>query len=291
MISATPSDQTSNEPSNEQIKAAKRKLDEEGFALLENALSADEVNEIKACLVAGIEISKRDGVPTRGYAFDPDLHNQRVFHLFNLDDRFIELIQAPIALEFVRHQLGEEFLISNFSANVTEPGNASMQLHADQGYVLPPWPEVPLACNVAWILDDFTPQNGGTRYVPGSHKFGHGPDPAKNYDTVPIAAPAGSIMIMDGRLWHQTGANRTQNASRAALFGYYVLRWIRPQMSWNTTLWPETIDKLSPQFLHMLGFYSGNVEFQIPHGERASAKPPDELVGDQDQSFVLGNRS
>jgi hypothetical protein len=31
-----------------------------------------------------------------------------------------------------------------------------MQLHTDQGYVVPPWPEIPLACNVAWLLDDFT---------------------------------------------------------------------------------------------------------------------------------------
>lgn len=274
-----------------QINAAKRQLEQEGFALLENMLTPNEVIEIKADLADAIAISEQDGVPTRGYAFDPDSHNQRVFHLFNLNDKFVELIQAPIALEFVRHQLGDEFLISNFSANVTEPGNAPMQLHADQGYVLPPWPEVPLACNVAWILDDFTPQNGGTRFVPGSHTLGHGPDPNQNYDTVPIEAPAGSLMIMDGRLWHQTGTNQTHSDTRAALFGYYVLRWIRPQMSWNTTLWPETIDKLSPQFLHMLGFYSGNVEFQIPHGDRATAKPPDELLDEQVQSFVLGNKS
>ena len=265
-------------------------LDEYGFACVENALSAADVKTIKQALHKSIAASEADGVPTRNYAFDPDSHNQRVFHLFNYDEVFIDLIQRPDALAFVRHQLGEAFLISNFSANITEPGNAVMQLHADQGYVLPPWPDTPLACNVAWLLDDFTVDNGGTCYVPGSHKLGHGPDPEKQYDTVPIEAPAGSMLVMDGRLWHQTGENRTASQTRAALFGYYVLRWIRPQMSWNTMLWLKTIAKLTPEFLHLLGFYTGNVEHQIPHGNRAAARPSDEQLSRVEQAFVLGNQ-
>ncbi|MGR8950476.1 MAG: phytanoyl-CoA dioxygenase family protein [Gammaproteobacteria bacterium] len=274
----------------ENIEFAKQQLDEHGLALLANALSAKQVDDIKQRLAQAIAASEADGVPTRNYAFDPDPHNQRVFHLFNLDQIFIDLIQDSVALEFVRHQLGDAFLISNFSANITEPGNAPMQLHADQGYVPAPWPPMPLACNVAWLLDDFTGENGGTRFVPNSHQLAHGPDPDEIYDVIPIEAPAGTMMIMDGRLWHQTGENRTTDQSRAALFGYYVLRWIRPQMSWNTTLWPETIKKLSPEFLHLLGFYSGNVEYQIPHGARAAAQPPQQLLSDSNDAFVLGSK-
>jgi len=184
--------------------------------------------------------------------------------------------------------LGNSFLISNFSANITEPGNEPMQLHADQGYVVPPWPEIPLACNVAWLLDDFTEDNGGTCYVPGSHRHGHGPDPERSYDTIPIQAPAGSMLIMDGRLWHRTGANRTESDKRAALFGYYALRWIRPQMSWNTTLWPTTVARLEPEFLDLLGYYTGNTEYQIPHGHGASAVPPAQPSTAASQEFVLG---
>jgi fumagillin biosynthesis dioxygenase len=267
---------------------AKQHLDEFGLAIVENALTVDEVVDIRRRLSDAITNSEADGVPTRNYAFDPDSHNRRVFHLFNLDSIFVDLIRRDAALDYVRHQLGESFLISNFSANITEPGNAPMQLHADQGYVLPPWPAIPLACNVAWLLDDFNEPNGGTRYVPGSHRLGHGPEPDKDYDTVAITAPAGSMMIMDGRLWHQTGENKTRDEQRAALFGYYVLRWIRPQMSWNTTLWPETIEKLDADFLHMLGFYTGNVEFQIPHGKRANARPPATLTSTGVKDFALG---
>ena len=273
------------------IESALADLDEHGFACVAGALNAAQVRSIKQQLHQAIKASEADGVPTRNYVFDPDPNNQRVFHLFNFSEVFVELVQRADALAFVRHQLGDEFLISNFSANITEPGNASMQLHADQGYVLPPWPAMPLACNVAWLLDDFTIENGGTCYVPGSHQLGHGPDPDQEYDTVAIEAPAGSMLVMDGRLWHQTGRNRTENQTRAALFGYYVLRWIRPQMSWNTMLWPQTIEKLPPEFLHLLGFYTGNVEYQIPHGKRAAMRPSPKLLTGAQQKFVLGNQS
>lgn len=272
------------------IERALADLDSQGLAILAGVLTATESRDVRRHLFEACETSEADEVQTRGYAFDPDRHNRRVFHLFNLDPLFVELVQHPHALACVRHQLGEDFLISNFSANITAPGSRPMQLHADQGYVLPPWPARPLACNVAWVLDDFTEENGGTRYVPGSHTRGHGPEPGQQYDTVPIAAPAGSLLFMDGRLWHQTGTNQSTGSERAALFGYYVLRWLRPQINWNAALWPETVASLSPEFLHLLGFYTGNVEFQIPYGRRAALRPPPTLVAGETSSFALGPR-
>jgi fumagillin biosynthesis dioxygenase len=264
-------------------------LDAEGLAVLPSALSPAEIAEVRRRLYEACAASEADGVPTRGYAFDPDDRNRRVFHLFNLDPVFVDLVQRSPALAFVRHLIGADFLVSNFSANITAPGSARMQLHADQGYVPAPWPDRPYACNVAWLLDDLTEENGGTRYVPGSHRRGHGPGPGDGDDTVAIEAPAGALLVMDGRLWHQTGANRSATEERAVLFGYYVQRWLRPQVSWNTVLWPETVAHLDPAFLHLLGYYTGNVEFQIPHGRRATARPPAGLEGDL-AAFALGAR-
>ncbi|MCB1748905.1 MAG: phytanoyl-CoA dioxygenase family protein [Gammaproteobacteria bacterium] len=266
---------------------ARADLDSHGLAILAGALDATALATVRARLEDAIAASEADGVPTRGYAFDPDLHNVRVFHLLNLDPLFVDLVRDPRALAFVRHQLGEKFLISNFSANITTPGNAPMLMHADQGYVYPPWGERPLACNVGWLLDDLTDMNGGTRVVPGSHRLDHGPVAGKAYDTVAVEAPAGSLMVMDGRLWHQTGANRTPSGTRAALFGYYVLRWLRPQINWNAALWPETVARLDPPFLHLLGYYTGNTESQIPNGRRAAVSMPAGL-DEPGQDFALG---
>ena len=269
------------------VQQAIAHLDEHGFALLANALSPDEVRDVRARLEAAALASEADEVPTRGYAFDPDLHNRRVFQLFNLDPLFIDLIQRPPALDFVRHTLGDSFLVSNFSANITAPGSERMLLHADQGYVDSPWPPRALACNVAWLLDDFTAENGGTCYVPGSHRLGRGPQRGEEVETVAIEAPAGSMLVMDGRLWHQTGANRSRDCHRAALFGYYVVRWLRPQINWNAALWPEVAASMTPEFLDMLGYYTGNTEYQIPCGQRAALRRPQALAAMGEGSHAL----
>lgn len=260
----------------------------EGFAIVEGALSAAETRAVRAALWRAMAASEQDGVPTRGYVFDTDDRNRRVFHLLNLDQVFVDLIQQPLALGSVRLQLGEDFLISNFSANITAPGSGRMQLHADQGYVPSPWPDRPLACNVAWLLDDFTEENGGTRYVPHSHLKGMNPSPGDEQFSLPILAPAGSLLVMDGRLWHQTGANRSGATERAALFGYYVKRWLRPQVNWNAALWPETVASLTPALLDLLGYYSGNVETQVRNGRRAQVQMPADLGIGRRSRFALG---
>lgn len=269
----------------------KQQLDEHGFCVVPDILSNAQVSDVRARLLIAAEQSERDNVPTRGYPFDADRINRRVFHLFNLDPIFVELIEHDAALEFVHHVLGESFLISNFSANITAPGNQRMQLHADQGYVPPPWPAQALAVNVAWVLDDFTEENGGTRYVPESHRAGTGPEVGAAYDSIAIEAPAGSLLVMDGRLWHQTGTNETSDCERAALFAYYVARWIRPQINWNAALWPGVAAGLSPRFLDRLGFYTGNVETQVPVGTRAALQTPAEILALSNDTFALGTEN
>lgn len=60
----------------------------------------------------------------------------------------------------------------------------------------------------------------------------HGPDLTDAAGTVPIECSAGSIFVMDGRVWHQTGTNTTADQTRAGLFAYYVRPFIRPQWNW-----------------------------------------------------------
>jgi hypothetical protein len=238
---------------------------EHGVAVLAGALDPAVTVDVRGRLLRAAERSDERGFPTRNYAFDPDGHNVRVFMLFNLDPIFSELIVHPLARRFVHATIGEAFSISNFSANILGPGAGSMVLHADQGYATEPWPPVPLAVNVGWILDDFTDEVGATRFVPGSHRAGGNPDPERTYETVPIEAPAGSILVMDGRVWHQSGINRTPDRHRAALFGYYVRSWIRPQVNWNVFLDPDVAASLSPAFLDLLGYRTGYVDLLGAH--------------------------
>ena len=254
---------TNNPAPTTSIDEALADLAEHGVAILTGALDADTTADVRRRLVRAAEHSEERGVPTRNYEFDPDGHNVRVFMLFNLDPIFSELIVDPRALRFVHSSIGEAFSISNFSANILGPGAGSMMLHADQSYATEPWPPVPLAVNVGWILDDFTEEVGATRYVPGSHLLGHNPEPDHEYEMVSVEAPAGSILAMDGRVWHQSGVNRSAQTHRAALFGYYVRSWIRPQTNWNVCLDPDVAATLSPEFLDLLQYRAGYVNLPV----------------------------
>jgi ectoine hydroxylase-related dioxygenase (phytanoyl-CoA dioxygenase family) len=69
----------------------------------------------------------------------------------------------------------------------------------------------------------------------------------------PLIAPAGSIVAMDGRVWHTSGANVTRDEDRALLFGYYSADFLRPQVNWNALLSQETQRDLDPWMRGRLG--------------------------------------
>ncbi|MBV9833928.1 MAG: phytanoyl-CoA dioxygenase family protein [Alphaproteobacteria bacterium] len=237
------------------LEAKKRQLLENGFCVVPGVLARDEADRIRERLWQAAEESERRGVPTRQIGLDPNEHNVRVFYLLERDAIFRELIQHPTAIEFVTTLLTSDFLISNFTANIALPGSKSMELHSDQGIVVPePWLQ-PWSVNIIWCLNDVDEENGATRYIPGSHKIQSASELPENAaeKTVPFEAPAGSIVVMDGRVWHTSGANVSQSRERALLFGYYSRSFVRQQQNWNASLSPETLESLSPQLRSWLG--------------------------------------
>ncbi|MFW6093217.1 MAG: phytanoyl-CoA dioxygenase family protein [Pseudomonadota bacterium] len=232
-----------------------RQLHQDGCCVVPGVLSPAEAAHARERLRAAAGESERRGVPTFMPSLDPNDRNIRVFNLLDLDPLFRELIVHPTALGFVHELLGEHFLISNFTANTALPGSRSMPLHSDQALVVPePW-LAPWSLNVIWCLDDTCEANGATRYLPGSHRVERLSDlPADPVSaTRAFEAPAGAIVVMDGRVWHTSGANVTESTERPLLFGYYSTDFLRPQVNWNVVLSEETREGLSEQMSHWLG--------------------------------------
>lgn len=237
------------------IESHQHRLADEGYCVIEDVLSAEETARVRNHLIEAAAESERRGIPTRIETLDPNENNIRVFNLLDLDPVFRELIQHPAALEIVRHVLTDDFIISNFTANIALPGSESMVVHSDLAVVLPePW-HSPWSMNIIWCLDDVTAENGGTLFMPGSHHFerlSDVPDDIADKMT-PVEAPAGSIVAMEGRLWHTSGKNQTLDQQRALLFGYYSRSFIRPQWNHNVGLGEEAQRDLSPQMRRWLG--------------------------------------
>ncbi len=230
-------------------------LDAHGICLVADALDADRLRAVRERLYAA---AAEDVEAGRGYVYDLDDANQRVWALLKRGSEFVELARDPVALELIGSLLGPTFLLSNISANITGPGGGRMALHADQGYVLEPFPPEPLAGNAMWLIDDFDEETGATHMVPGSHRYDHGPGqalPGELLEPVPIVAPAGTLCVMDGRVWHQTGDNVTNDRHRAGIFAYYVRPYMRTQENWWRSLPAEQLDELliDPSMAGLLG--------------------------------------
>lgn len=237
------------------LTAAKNRLLEDGWCVVPDVLAPAESAHVLGRLWAAATEYARRGHDTHIKGLDPNASNVRVFALLDIDPIFRDLIRRPIALDLVRTLLGPDFMISNFTANIARPGSRSMSLHSDQALVVPePWLE-PWSINIIWCLTDVRFENGATLFIPGSQKVTRraelGPDPAARLR--PFEAKAGSIIAMDGRVWHTSGANVTANEDRALLFGYYSRSFLRPQVNWNAVLAPEVQRGLDPELRHLLG--------------------------------------
>ncbi|MFC4595672.1 phytanoyl-CoA dioxygenase family protein [Sphingobium tyrosinilyticum] len=234
---------------------AKRQLQEEGWCVFPALLDAQQVRRVNEALDRIVEEMRRRGASTHSPLLDPNGANVRVYNLPDWDPVFVELLRHPACMEIAQEVLGEGFIVSNFTGNIAHPGSQPMRIHSDQALSVPgPWLE-PWALNLIWCLDDVYDANGATRFVPGSHKytcFSEVPEDIAER-TVAFEAPAGSLIAMEGRVWHTSGSNRTEGARRAMLFGYYVRDFVRQQVNWDVCLSPATQDSLDDEARALLG--------------------------------------
>ena len=135
----------------------------------------------------------------------------RLGNLPNKDKSFLNFIMLPELLWTAYHVIKKDIMFS--SSNFREPlkGTDQQQLHIDW---LPRTNNSQnFDCVIAMMyLDDSKEINGAIKIIPGSHKILGYPDEytnphIDNSDTITVEAKAGSIIILNGNLWHRGGAN------------------------------------------------------------------------------------
>ena len=201
-----------------ELENAVYELDLYGFTVVEDVLSADQVTALRDVLV---RLNEEVGEERGGEGSCSHVSN-----LPTLDPIFFPIIDHQRILPILEHYLERTLILGSLNSRIVRPGDGDQGFHSD----IPP--EMlnlasPVMMNTVWMLDDFSPVNGGTRVVPGTHKsgLGHPPPGVEVKYYVQPSAPAGSVLVFNGQCWHAGGANRG-NANRHALFAHYRKRML-----------------------------------------------------------------
>jgi ectoine hydroxylase-related dioxygenase (phytanoyl-CoA dioxygenase family) len=191
-----------------------------------------------------------------GSEFRPEPQTRRLANLIDKGDIFGEAVAMPEILACIEHVLGPEYKLGSLNVRSANPNSDWVQpLHCDMGLVADE--RGYSVCNTIWMLDDFTPENGATRCVPGSHRWAKLPqqtlpDPsAPHPDEVLVTGQAGTVVVMNAHLWHGGTANRTAKPRRA-MHGFYCRRDKPQQQYQKRLLRPETQQRLGPELRKLL---------------------------------------
>ncbi len=240
------------------IAQARRDLAQTGCCIVPDVLSPQEVAALLARTLEQAACERAAGVAScetgaGRTAYTNDGPNQRVWNLLNKGEEFAPVAEHPLILDLVRAVLGPDILLSSLTANIAGKGGSEMFLHMDQGS-LPAYFSEPVVCNVAWVLSGYSETGGATRIIPNSHQLGYrSSDDMRGAATVAAAAPPGSAVIFEGRTWHATGENQTDDP-RVALLAFYSKPWLRQQENSVASIRDKVLEKASDELKTLLGF-------------------------------------
>lgn len=186
--------------------AEREALDQDGYVVLADVIDADWLERLRSAFerACGKE-GKTAGIKESG--------TRHIDDLVNRDAAFDVVYTHPRILAAVYHVLRCSFRVGQMTGREPLPGYGAQGLHAD--WTARARGEPFRIVTTIWLLDGFTSDNGATRVVPGTHQLLTPPpkslaDPASRHpDQKLIVAKAGSVLVINGHLWHSGTRNET----------------------------------------------------------------------------------
>jgi ectoine hydroxylase-related dioxygenase (phytanoyl-CoA dioxygenase family) len=239
-------------------------LESDGCAIVEGALSPGQLAGLNGDLETHIETT----LP--GCRHDSDHMKQvlgektiRIDGLPAKSETFVDVVQHPLLLGCADHFLlsdSPSYLLNTGQLIEIHPGQPAQVLHRDdQGWMEHPKHRSPtpfecpqLEVAAIFALSDFTPENGGTRVVPGSHKWPFGRVPTED-ETLRAEMAAGSALFYLGSTIHSGGYNQT-DAPRRGMFVSFCQGWLRTEENLFLTVPIERVRTLPERVQHLLGY-------------------------------------
>jgi ectoine hydroxylase-related dioxygenase (phytanoyl-CoA dioxygenase family) len=251
-MSAMVADVTLTEPV---ISEHLSRIEAEGYTIVADAIEPDLVVELRDTIrrvERELDVQPKN-TEAEGHA------TKRMYNLLVKDPAFQQMPVHPSVLPIAERLLDRGCLLSGMTAMDIGPGEHAQPLHGDDIVMSRHLtrPHAPMMVTSIWALTDFTADNGGTRFVPGSHLFANTPEDSGALDGVDVRSlemPAGSVMIFHGSLWHGGGANATADEWRCGVNVQYCPGFVRQQQNPYLSIPPEIAAGFSDRLLALLGY-------------------------------------
>ena len=227
-------------------RAAASELQERGFVVLPGAVPSDRMERLANAYTAAVASATSDDIRIGSTS-------TRVSDFVNRDAEFDDLYVFPPLLEACCRVIGRPFKLSSLHARTLRPRSPAQELHVDVRRDSADWPLL----GFILMVDEFRPDNGATRFVPGSHRRPGTPadtisDLLAEHDGQVLACGnAGSLLVFNGSAWHGHTANGS-SGPRRSLQGAFIPREGRAGTDFAARMQPETRARLGPLARHVL---------------------------------------
>ena len=189
----------------------RNQLHRDGYAVLHRAIPAEWLDELRGAFDAGVKPSDQWPVP-RGVGWRHSM--------LDLDSKVQAVCRLPTLLAVAGELIGERFFLAQVEGREPLVGGGHQGLHRDLSAQRPGD-----TVNALAFFDDYGPENGATRFVPGSHRPAQSESPldlADESQCVQLAGAAGDIFMFDADLLHAGSLNPTGARRRSILIGYFA---------------------------------------------------------------------
>lgn len=261
------------------VAAYAERIATEGYTIVEDAI---EPTLIDALVTEIDRLHESLAIQPANNIFEGAL-TLRIYNLLARGKTFEAVPVHERILPVVERVLDVGCLVSSLSSITILPGQTAQPMHVDDQLIPLPRPHVPLVCNTMWALTDFTVENGATRLVPRSHQSAEIPAPFDEHAGVVSAVMRkGSVLVWNGSVWHQGGANTTKER-RIGLAMNYCAGWMRQQENQQLGIPLEVAKGFSPRLRKLAGF--GLYKKLLGHIDKCS---PVDLLDETGPRRVVG---
>lgn len=135
---------------------------------------------------------------------------ETVQDLGRFEGPYYDLIANPVLNEVVNQSLNDKAVIHSYNAIILD-GNEKSDMVGHGFHRDMPWfPDCRTSIIVMIPLVDYSPKNGSTQYVPGTHLFKDMPslDYLEKY-CISTEGKAGEAFVIDSTTWHRSGKNNS----------------------------------------------------------------------------------